>query len=137
MPVTPLPTPHFRGSGYQFAAQADFSDASPATPNYTTGKWVLGTLSNVDTSQLDPLATTIEKLIQQDFAANSEDDGTRTVTAAGGSPASPVARVQTAAGDAPDTITVGAQAAWPYAKAASLAALIRSLGYGTVWTPPA
>lgn len=134
MPAFPLPTPYFRGSGYQFASSAAFADASLLTPNYTTGKWVVGTLSNVDTAQLDPLATIVEKLIQQDFS-DLEDDDARTVKAVNGSPAILVDLTPTPAGDAPESIKVGAQGDFVVGKAASLAALIRSLGYGTPFTP--
>jgi len=133
MPFFPLPAAHFRGSSFQVAGLADFSDASSVTPNYATGKWTIATLSNVDSAQLDPLATAIEKLIQQDFAS-PEDDGQRVINAAGSSASFVVSLTQTAAGDGPENIVIGALT-WSYGKAASLAALIRSLGFGAVWVP--
>jgi hypothetical protein len=128
-----LPAPFFRSTATEFDEAAGFPSAHPLTPNFSLGQYTVGTLSGVDDSQLAPLATVCEKLIQQDFAGG-EYDTSRTVAAANGRPA--ISVTLTVVGGVPTAIAVGAQSAFTIGEGASLAAAIRAIpGHGVQWVP--
>lgn len=132
----PLPATLFFASGHLFDDAASPGTPSPLTPNVASAptQWLVGAQSGVGDAQLTEVAQAIEELIQQDLVGTSHENKTIGINALGGRPAFDVSMV--VSGDTETNITVGAQAPFTINKAASLAALIRSIpGHGTTYIP--
>ena len=110
--------------------------ATPSSP--ATSLWTAGTQSGIGPAQITEVAQAIEEVIKQDLAGTLHENKTIGINAdASVTPTRPAFDVvMVVSGDTEVTITVGSQAPFSINKAASLAALIRSIpGHGSTFIP--
>jgi len=132
----PLPIALFFPGTLFFDDASSPGTPSPLTPNAPAAPttWTVGTQSGVSDAQLTDVAQAIEELIQQDLVGSTHENKTIGINAQGGRPAFDV--VMAVSGDSEVSITVGSQAAFSIGRAASCAALIRSIpGHGVTYIP--
>lgn len=129
MSVLALPTPFVRFSAAQIDDESTFTSPTSVTIGDTTWQVVTEVLA---VSQLDPVATAIERLIQQDYSLGSEITEVD-VDAADGQGAVKVTMIQVA--DLPSTMNIGTWTGVSYGLARSFAKLVRMQGYGTEFVP--
>lgn len=72
MPIPPLPTPYVRPATYHLDDEPTFTAPVPAVYTAANQEWVVNSVLTIHDGQLDAVATAIEKLYQQDFAAPLE-----------------------------------------------------------------
>lgn len=139
MSIPVPPATYIRAKSFELDDEATFTSPQLLSYTATTGKWSMGPLT-VHESQLDNLATAIEKLFLQDFANNSLDLESMNVNAA--MAADSVTVLQAAftvtvnqSGNAPSGFVLGPMAA-SVGLAWSLRTWIReNMGIGTPYVP--